>query len=155
MRPIRLAVIFDQHIHVGGGYQQALNAALLTRELPTSLVEVFYFTTLRENVETLSKFGVTAELIEISFAKKVLVYFRRSLTEPRILKLIKIVQKYGPIERCLIKHEIDLAYAVSPSTWPYDLEEINYITTVWDLSHRDDPEFPEVRWNRQLETRDC
>ena len=47
-----------------------------------------------------------------------------------------------------------MAYAVSPSSWPLDLEELNYITTVWDLSHRDDPEFPEVRWNRQFEFRE-
>ena len=31
---------------------------------------------------------------------------------------------------------------------------LNYITTVWDLCHRDDPEFPEVRWYRQFETRE-
>jgi len=154
MRPIRLAVIFDQHTHAGGGYQQALNAALLTLDLPSSLVETFYFTTLRENIESLRGIGITAELIEISFAKRVLAYFRRSIKETRILKLIKIIQKHSPIESFLIKNKIDLAYAISPSAWPRDLEEINYLTTVWDLSHRDDPEFPEVRWNRELEVRD-
>jgi hypothetical protein len=67
---------------------------------------------------------------------------------------VKKIQRYSPIEKTLVKHKIDLAYAVSPSSWPRDLEEINYITTVWDLSHRDDPEFPEVRRVRQLEARD-
>jgi len=154
MRPIRLAVIFDQQIRVGGGYQQALNAALLTRELPPSLVEVTYFTTLSENVETLLKFEIKAGLIPIPFASKVLTYFRRLVKEPRLFKLVKKVQPYSPIEKILAKHKIDLAYAVSPAVWPRDLEEINYITTVWDLSHRDDPEFPEVRWDRQLEARE-
>jgi len=154
MRPIRLAVVFDQQIRAGGGYQQALNAALLARELPPSLVEVVYFTTLSENVGTLLKFGIKADLIQISTVSKVFIYFRRLITEPRLLNLVKKIQRYSPIEKILTKHKIDLAYSVSPSSWPRDLEEINYITTVWDLSHRDDPEFPEVRWGCQLEARD-
>jgi glycosyltransferase involved in cell wall biosynthesis len=154
MRPIRLAVVFDQKIRAGGGYQQALNAALLTRELPSSLVEVIYFTTLSENVGTLLKFEIKAGLIQISILSKIFIYFRRLITEARLLKLVKKIQRYSPIEKILAEHKIDLAYAVSPSGWPLDLEEINYITTVWDLSHRDDPEFPEVRWGRQLEARD-
>jgi glycosyltransferase involved in cell wall biosynthesis len=154
MRTIRLAVVFDQQIHAGGGYQQALNAALLTRELPLSLVEVTYFTMLSENVETLLKFGIKAELIQISIVSKAFTYFRRFITEPRLLKLMKRIHRYSLIEKILAKHKIDLAYAVSPSGWPRDLEETNFITTVWDLSHRDDPEFPEVRWGRQLEARE-
>ena len=154
MRPIRLAVVFDQQIRAGGGYQQALNAALLTCELPSSLVETIYFTTLSENVETLSRFGIKAELVPASFYSRVSTYFRRKISNSRLLKLFKKNHPYTPIEKALIKHRIDLAYAVSPSNWPLDLEEINYITTVWDLSHRDDLEFPEVRWDRQFEMRE-
>ena len=154
MRPIRLAVVFDQQIRAGGGYQQALNAALLTRELPPSLVEVIYFTTLSENIGTLMKFGIKADLIRITILSKVFSRFRRLITEPHLLKLVKKIQAYSLIEKHLIKHKVDLAYAISPSGWPRDLEEVNYITTVWDLSHRDDPEFPEVRSDRQLEARE-
>lgn len=154
MRPIRLAVVFDQQIREGGGYQQALNAVLLTRELNSSLVEIIYFTTLSENVGTLQKFGIKAESIQISIFSKVFSRFRRSIKETRLLKLVKKIQAYSPIEKHLVKHKIDLAYAISPSGWPLELEEINYITTVWDLSHRDDPEFPEVRWHREFEGRE-
>ena len=72
MRPIQLAVVFDQHISLGGGYQQSLNAALLTRDLPDDLVEVSYFTTLKENVYTLSTYGISATLINLSIAGKIL-----------------------------------------------------------------------------------
>lgn len=154
VRPIRLAVIFDQNIHIGGGYQQALNAALLTRDLPKNLVEPLYFTTLEENIKTLKRFGINAELIKISFSNKIMAYLRRLVTEPRIVRLIKCIKKYSAIENFLIENRVELVYATSPSPWPRDLEEINYITTVWDLSHRDDPEFPEVRLGRQLEARD-
>ena len=45
MRRIRLGVIFDAQIRAGGGYQQSLNAALLTRMLPKELIEVIFFHT--------------------------------------------------------------------------------------------------------------
>lgn len=154
MRPIRLAVIFDQQIRAGGGYQQALNAALLTKNLSEQVVQTFLFTTLEENVATLASHGIQAELIQLSFFQKVRTYLRRLVTDARVLKLLKRLGRYSPFERRLIQREIDLVYFLAPSSWARDLDEINYIATIWDLCHRDDPEFPEVRWNRQLEVRD-
>jgi len=154
MRPIRLAVIFDQQIRAGGGYQQALNAALLTKNLSEHMVQTFFFTTLEENVSTLVGHGIQAELIQLSFFQRARMYLRRLVTFGRILKLLKRLERYSPFERRLIQQNIDLVYFLAPSSWTRDLDEINYITTVWDLSHRDDPEFPEVRWNRQFEARE-
>jgi len=154
MRPIRLAVIFDQQIRAGGGYQQALNAALLTKKLPRELVEPRYFTSIERNVAPLFGYSIEADLIHLSFFDKVLTYVRRLDVEPRVQRVIKKFVRYTPFERQLINKKIDLVYFLSPSSWPRDLEEINYIATVWDLSHRDDPEFPEVRWNRVLEERE-
>jgi len=154
LRPVRLAVVFDQQICAGGGYQQALNSALLTLELPSSLVEVVFFTNLSENIETLLHYGIKAELIKISTLSKALAYLRRLIVGPRLLRAVKKFQRYSPIEKILVNHRIDLAFAVSPSSWPRDLEDINYICTVWDLSHRDDPEFPEVRSGNHFEERD-
>ena len=58
MRPINFAVVINQQISIGGGYQQALNAALLTRNLSPNLVNLFYFTTVRDNVQALSEVGI-------------------------------------------------------------------------------------------------
>lgn len=154
MRTIRLAVIFDQQIRAGGGYQQALNAALLTRELPSGICEPIFFTTLEENINTLASYGVTAKFIHLCFFGKVRTLLRRLATYYCALKVLKKIVSSAPFEAQLILHEIDLIYFLSPSSWAHDLEQINYITTVWDLCHRDDPEFPEVRWGRQFELRD-
>ena len=154
MRSIRLAVIFDQQIHAGGGYQQALNAALLIRGLPSDLVDVVYFSTQKENIATLSLYGMKTVYIDLSFFKKVRMYVRRNLYDPRLLRFFKLFERYSPFEQQLIKNKIDLVYFLSPSSWANSLDELNYITTVWDLCHRDNPEFPEVRWSRQLEARD-
>ena len=105
-------------------------------------------------MQALSEVGIEAKLIHISKIDKFFTRLRRLITDPSLLRVFKKFYKYSAIERIFADFKIDLAYAVSPSNWPLDLSEINYITTVWDLSHRDDPEFPEVRWNRQLESRD-
>jgi glycosyltransferase involved in cell wall biosynthesis len=154
LRPIRLAVIFDQQIHAGGGYQQALNAALLARNIPKTLADVLYITTLESNVKTLAEFGISAEFVTLSFFSKLKTYIRRLFLDPRVISLIKKIELYTPFEKHLVQRKVDLVYFLSPSGWARDLEKLNYITTVWDLCHRDDPEFPEVRWNRVFEGRE-
>jgi len=154
MRPIRLAVIFDQKIHAGGGYQQALNNALLTQELPKELAEVIFFTTLKENIATLTTYGINARTISLSFLAKTRAFLRMRIADAHLLQFIKKIEKYSPLEKQLIEQKIDLVYFLSPSGWAESLERLNYITTVWDLCHRDDPEFPEVRWHRQFEARE-
>jgi glycosyltransferase involved in cell wall biosynthesis len=39
---------------------------------------------------------------------------------------------------------VDLAYFVTPSTYALAFRTLPYVYTVWDLCHRDHPEFPEV-----------
>lgn len=154
MRPVRLAVIFDQKIRSGGGYQQALNAALLLRGLSNEVCEPVFFTTLFQNVATLADYGIQAELIQLSILQKVRTYLRRLIFAPRFFRLLKQFDRYSPFERRLVNHKIDLVYFLAPSAWVSDLDRTNYLATVWDLCHRDDPEFPEVRLNRQFESRE-
>lgn len=151
---MRLGIVFNEKLATGGGYQQALNAALIARELPDHLVHIEYFTTVKENVNVLKSYGIKVRLINLSFLSKATSYLRMRITNPLMIKIIKKIIKHSPFERYLINHQIDLVYFLSPTSWANSLEELNYITTVWDLSHRDDPEFPEVRFNREFEARD-
>jgi glycosyltransferase involved in cell wall biosynthesis len=154
-KPIRLAVLFDQQVHVGGGYQQALNAALLVKNLPLDLVEPIYFTTLRENLETLKKFGLDAQLLELNIINRLFIHLRYWCENLFIIKIFRFIQNINQFESFFIKNNIDLVYFLSPNRYAKSLEKINYITTVWDLCHRDEPEFPEVRWDRQFEAREA
>lgn len=154
MKPLRLAVIFDQQIRAGGAYQEALNTALLTRDLPDALTEVVFFTTLKENVAMLAEHGIEAQYIYQSFVKKVISHLKRAVLNSYPLKRTKRFKRHTPFEAQLIREKIDLVYFLSPTFWPQHLEEINYITTIWDLCHRDHPEFPEMRRNRHFELRD-
>ena len=155
MSPLRVAIIFDQQIHAGGGYQQSLNASLLVKQLSEELVEPIYFTIFKENITTLSKFDIEAQFLNITLFEKFWARIRISFRNHQLLKFIKKIQRYGQFEKTLVQNKIDLVYFLAPSTLAQSLEEINYIVTVWDLCHRDDPEFPEVRSNRQFEIRDA
>jgi glycosyltransferase involved in cell wall biosynthesis len=57
-------------------------------------------------------------------------------------------------ENHLEQEDIDLVYFLQPSGLAIDLLKHNYIITVWDLCHRDYPEFPEVNFNKEFERRE-
>lgn len=154
MRPIRLAVVFDQQILAGGGYQQALNAAILTKSISKEIAEPVFFTTLKENIPVLESYGIKSKYLPISLADKIMMSVRRQIWNPYLLKWIKIVSPLNAFEKILFNNEIDLVYFLTPDGRYKDLERLNYIATIWDLCHRDDPEFPEVRWDRGPEIRD-
>ena len=154
MQPIRLGVIFDQQVKSGGGYQQALSSALLTQKLPKELVDVVFFTLFEENVAILATYGIKAEVINLSFFEKLRNKFRDKITNKYFFELIKKVEEYSPFEKKLNKYKIDLVYFLSPICFQQSLEKLNYVTTLWDLCHRDNPEFPEVRLSREFEYRD-
>lgn len=154
MKSIRIGVIFDQRIGIGGGYYQALNSALLMLEIPKELAEPIFFTMNKENISVLKNHGIDAEEIQLSFIEKLKDKLRQKILNKYIYKILKKVEKYSSFEKRLIKHKVDLVYFLSPTDLPQKLEKLNYITTLWDLCHRDDPEFPEVRQDKEFERRD-
>ncbi len=154
MRAIRLAVIFDQLIHTGGGYQQALNAALLTKSISINKVEVIFFTTHKDNVSILSSYGMKTILYRVNLYYKIWNTIWRLTINSKIIHFIKLFKTKNSFENILQKQQIDLVYFLSPNIMACHLEKINFITTIWDLGHRDDPEFPELRMNKAFETRE-
>ena len=127
----------------------------MTRELSEELAEVVFFTTLHENLRVLALYGIDAEFLHLSWLAKLKLSFRRRIDNTYLLRFVRKIDRISsPFEKKLLQRQIDLVYFLSPSVWAQSLEILNYIATVWDLSHRDDPEFPEVRWNREFESRD-
>jgi glycosyltransferase involved in cell wall biosynthesis len=154
MKITKLGVIFDHKIQSGGGYQQSLNAALIAKELNNQLVEVIFYTTIKKNIEILKTYEINAKFIELSFFSKLRVYFYRKIKNRYLFNFFRFFEKNNPRENFFIKDKIDIIYFLSPSTWPIDLERTNYITTLWDLCHQDNLEFPEVRFCREFEKRE-
>jgi glycosyltransferase involved in cell wall biosynthesis len=152
--PVNLAVIFDQVLSAGGGYQQALNVVTSIKSTNSKYYQPIFFTIYPENISILNKFEIDVIFIRLSLLKKVWLFVRSKINSRRLLHYVQKFMGFNKFENELIQHNVDLVYFVSPSSWPMYLEKLNYITTVWDLCHRDSPEFPEVYANRIFEQRE-
>ena len=138
-RQIRLAVVFDQEVLAGGGYQQALNAALILKKLPDDLVSLSFISTAPGGVKTLAANGIDAKFVRLGLFHRVFNLLARQI---RRLGGGGCVSTF---ERRLLRERIDLVYFLSPSPLARDLHRLNYLWSVWDFCHREDLEFPEVR----------
>ena len=68
-----------------------------------------------------------------------------------IYRIITLFFKKNHFEKFLDKKEVDLIYFLTDSYLINCVHSINYIFTLFDLCHRDNPEFPEVRSDRVFE----
>lgn len=139
---IKIIAILDNTIGAGGGFNQALNAIVQMQRLSINRFKFEVFTTHEENVCFLKRFDVRALAIQITIFDRVLGIFSKNKLWQSIQSRLKLI---GPLEKKLSRHRCDVAYFVTPSTLCACLQKLNYINTIWDLSHRDTPEFPEVR----------
>mgnify|MGYP000353068105 CR=1 FL=1 len=154
MRAITLGVFLEQELHGGGGYQQALNAALLISKLSPALCKQVFITTVYSNVAMLKQCGIEAIYLPMSKWHRLLMKLRKFFLGPYTSQYINAVFGGNYFERVFEQNNVDLVYFTSPSALALDLERLNYIMTVWDLCHRDDPEFPEVRNASMFEHRE-
>lgn len=77
---------------------------------------------------------------------------RSSLQGYKLLKTIGL--RYGRLERSLVREAVSLAYFLAPNALVLDLVDTPTINTVWDLGHRDIPEFVEITGDRHFEERE-
>jgi glycosyltransferase involved in cell wall biosynthesis len=153
-QPIRVAVILEQRIALGGGYQQSLNAALQIKRISSAVCEPIFLTTIKDNIAVLRAYGLPAQHMNLSRLTRIRLHLRRLLSHD-LLRLWFRLAGANPFDRILDKAGIDLLYFPSPSKLATMTEHHSYIFTVWDLAHRDHVEFPEVSHRRVFEIRDA
>lgn len=153
-RKFKIAVILDQKLEEGGGYQQSLNSALLACKLRDDLYTIKVFTIFNEDINKLKKFHINAEYLNISFFLKIVTYIKINPKYEFIYNLLKLFVNCNPLEKILTKKKIDLVYFLSPSRYSICLGNINFIFTIWDICHRDHPEFPEIKFRYEFEKRE-
>ena len=151
---LNIGVVFDQVIHAGGGFNQSLNAILLLKEVPENLINITVISFHKQNVSFFEAHGFKTSYFKLNLFQRGIRFIRNSFfTNCRLNLFINIFGK-SKFEKDLTNDDIDLVYFTSPSDFYKDLSEINYIYTVWDLCHRDHPEFPEVRNSGTFELRE-
>jgi len=149
IKKLNVAVVFDGELEVGGGFQQQISTILKLKELNKYNFLGFVFN--KKNKNILKDYGIDSVVVNQNLIDKVIRLLNRQDWFLPISKKIKLISNF---EKTLFKHDIDFVYFLYPSSLSIDLINHNYIITVWDLCHRDYPEFPEVNFNREFETRE-
>ena len=153
MKKFILAVFFDHTPESGGNFQQSLNNIFLANKLASNEIDVKIITTKTENIKILKKYGLECFLYAPNIFSRILMRFRET-SSTLVYRLINLFFKKSNFEKFLEKNEVDLIYFLSDSYFANWVHSINYICTLFDLCHRDNPEFPEVRINRIFESRE-
>ena len=139
---IKIIAIITTGIGAGGGFDQSLNAIMQMQRLSTNRFDFEVFTPIKSNVDYLNRLGVNTKVVTITLFDKLLSKLSLNSFWQTVQMRTKII---GPLEKKLHKHGCDVVYFVAPDNLSAGLQTLNYITTVWDLCHRETPEFPEVR----------
>lgn len=152
MRPLRLAVMLEQALEVGGGFQQPLNDLLWLREWAAkSGNEIVVYSPYPLTLEILKEFGIEARLRKFGVLDYVFLFLK--YCGPFDLVQIALELK-SPFERALIRDGIDVVHFTSTSKRHLLLYQLPFIITIFDGCHRDAPEFPEVRTFGEFERRE-
>ena len=153
-KKIKIAVLFDQKLKSGGGYQQAINASILISKLNLDFIEISFYSLVKNNIKILEEKNIKVNFLKINLFEKFFIFLKSSPRLELINQLMNIIVPMSFLERKLLREKIDLIYFLSPSRLALDLKKLNFIFTIWDLCHRDNPEFPEVKKGNQFKTRE-
>ena len=152
MRALRLAVMLEQALEVGGGFQQPLSDLLWLRDWASkSGNEIVVYSPYPKTLEILKEFDVAARLLKFGPLDHGFLFLK--YCGP--FDLVQIASKLkSPFERTLIRDGIDVVHFTSTSKRHLLLYELPFIITIFDGCHRDAPEFPEVRTFGEFERRE-
>ncbi len=146
---MNIAVVFEGQLDVGGGFQQQLSTILDLQKIEKHNITTFVFSP--KNKRILIERGIHSQLVNYDIFDYLFRIIRRQQYQNR---LYFTLGKKSALERTLDKDQIDLVYFLVPSVRAQYLLAHNYIYTVWDLCHRDEPEFPEVHYHHEFEARE-
>ena len=149
---MRIAVVFDADQLTGGGFHDSLSTTLLVSRIKNSDGHKFvYYTLSVENAKATKAEGISTRILKFGRKERIVHKLRKNLTLNRWFNKLGICK---PLDEQFKRDKIDLVYFTGPNPLSLFLEELNFILPVWDLCHRDHPEFPEVRAQFEFDSRE-
>lgn len=139
---MKIVAILEDEVTAGGGFNQALNAVLQMRTVCADRYAFEVFTASASGAEHLKRLGLVAEPFSLSWADRLVLRLGAFARGRHWLRRLGLLSS---LERRLIARGCDLVYFLRQSDLCGIVQKLNYIATLFDLCHRDTPEFPEVR----------
>jgi len=149
---MKVAAFLEDPISSGGGFNQTLNATLQMARLCKGRFEFEVITPRADNIPFLRQLGIEATLHRATIVERAIGAVLRA---DSMLGLRRKSRWLMPLEKRLLDSGCDLVYFTSPSAKAVLLQRLNYIVTLWDVCHRDSPEFPESRQFSEVLARDA
>lgn len=146
---VNVAIVLEGNIQDGGGFKQQISSIIQGLEQDACTFTIFVFN--KENSNILNNLGIANYLVRSSVFDKLLRILLFSQWLSLVVANLKLKTNFV---KQLDKNDIDIVYFLAPSNKSLELFKHNYIMTVWDLCHRDEPEFPEVREHGEFERRE-
>ena len=152
-KKMRIALILLNNARAGGAssYEYEVIKSISLYERPEFEFVIYVpkslFINIKEQFKTFRVRTYKAGLLALFFLN-----LRVALSGYKLLKSIGL--KYGRLERKLRRDDISLAHFLCPNAIALDLVDTPMINTVWDLGHRDLPEFLEITGDRHFEERE-
>jgi glycosyltransferase involved in cell wall biosynthesis len=140
---MKIVAILETTLKAGGAYHQSLSALLQMKRICKGRFNLVVIAFDKGSITILQKMGLDSVLVSLSIIEKIKSKLLLSAFWSQLfLNRDKIL---FPLEKKLLRIDTDLVYFLGPSLISLDLKKLNYIFTLFDLAHRDSPEFPEVR----------
>ena len=148
---MKIIAILVNNISVGGGFAQSLNAIVQMKNLSKNSFEFSVLSSDKSNLKVLEALKIDSFYLKPNFLDKLFATFILTEIGYKFITRLKLLSSF---EKRLKFEECNLVYFLSPSSTMSLIQSINYMATVWDSSHRDSPEFDEVRSHGEFRTRE-
>lgn len=141
---MKIAVLLENPISVGGGFNQALNAILQLQRVCGDRHQLRVYTTIPANLPHIRSLQIDVACLTSSGMLGALRRIVRAVARRVGFRVAILAADAAGMEKVLLADGVDLAYFVTQSSTPIHFRKLNYITTIHDECHRDNVEFPEV-----------
>ena len=137
----KIAIFIDTKENSGGAYEESLYLIENIEKVNKKEIDIVIISTSKYLVQIFKKNNFDAHYFSMNAFERYVGFLRNYGSFVRRFKNYFFFK--NKLENFLRKKNIDLVYFTNPSPYSLYLEDIDYIITVPDVSHREEIEFPE------------
>jgi glycosyltransferase involved in cell wall biosynthesis len=141
---LRVGVVIGDAVSQGGAFVQSVNIAHMLRPQGREPYTVEYIAVDRADPESLRNLGIEVGISRGDAARLLERLLRRLPWLMHFARAIYGMFRLGGLDRLAAKRKLDLLIFTAPSRQIMNLKTTPFVCTVWDLGHREHPEFPEL-----------
>ena len=137
----KIALFIDTEENSGGAYEESLYLIENIKKNNKDELDIVIVSTSKNLVKIFKKHNFIAHYFSLNAFERYVAFLRNYGSFARRFK--KYFFFKNKFESFLRRNNIDLVYFTNPSPYSLYLEDIDFIITVPDVSHREEIEFPE------------